>query len=408
MKADEDAVDREAAAKRAFSNAEQTDRLEQIKSQLALATADKDRDKVAREREELDLLNQQIAAIKQFTAAKQEARAGLLSQLATDKNPDGSTNWAAAMKDQQASQTVARELAALDKDRTEAEIRRTQILRDQLPLYDRIKNSIQEQLNKIGTVRDIMARFAATAIQAPFAGLQSSIAGLINKTMTWRDALLNIASQFVNSMVNAFAQMAAEYIEKKLMMSAFDEVIAAKGLALSILSAGKSLIAWLPSAIAASISSFGVAAALGTAAAVAAIVGVSGGFETGGYTGSGDPKKAAGIVHHEEVVFSRQNIAALGGVGAVERIRTGGQSALMESLIQSMPLRAAPASSVVNNLIRPNSPAAVRPNISVNANPTVVFFDDKDKMEKFLRSTKGQAVIYDLQSKNRSALGQPT
>lgn len=47
------------------------------------------------------------------------------------------------------------------------------------------------------------------------------------------------------------------------------------------------------------------------------------GYHTGGYTGPGGKYEAAGVVHRGEVVFSQDDIARLGGVRAVEAIRTG-------------------------------------------------------------------------------------
>jgi cell wall-associated NlpC family hydrolase len=46
-----------------------------------------------------------------------------------------------------------------------------------------------------------------------------------------------------------------------------------------------------------------------------------GGYEGGGYTGPGPRKKPAGVVHAGEVVFSQDDVAAHGGVGAVEAYR---------------------------------------------------------------------------------------
>ena len=46
------------------------------------------------------------------------------------------------------------------------------------------------------------------------------------------------------------------------------------------------------------------------------------GFATGGYTGRGGKYDPAGVVHKGEVVFSQEDVAAHGGVEAVERIRT--------------------------------------------------------------------------------------
>lgn len=49
---------------------------------------------------------------------------------------------------------------------------------------------------------------------------------------------------------------------------------------------------------------------------------------SGGYTGDGGKYQAAGVVHAGEVVFSKQDVDKLGGVGAVESIRRYGKRAL--------------------------------------------------------------------------------
>jgi TP901 family phage tail tape measure protein len=51
------------------------------------------------------------------------------------------------------------------------------------------------------------------------------------------------------------------------------------------------------------------------------LVGVPLGYSEGGYTGPGGKYQPAGIVHAGEVVFSQEDVAAHGGVGAVERMR---------------------------------------------------------------------------------------
>ncbi|WP_183097247.1 tape measure protein [Mesorhizobium sp. YM1C-6-2] len=50
-------------------------------------------------------------------------------------------------------------------------------------------------------------------------------------------------------------------------------------------------------------------------------------YDSGGYTGPGPRKKAAGIVHKGEVVFSQDDVRRHGGVGAVEAMRLRGYSA---------------------------------------------------------------------------------
>jgi lambda family phage tail tape measure protein len=47
------------------------------------------------------------------------------------------------------------------------------------------------------------------------------------------------------------------------------------------------------------------------------------GFSGGGYTGAGGVHEPAGVVHRGEVVFSQDDVARNGGVGAVEAMRRG-------------------------------------------------------------------------------------
>ncbi len=188
--------------------------------------------------------------------------------------------------------------------------------------------------------------------------------------------------------------MAVEYIEQKGMMFVVDQLFAAKGLALSVLSAGASLIAWIPAAIASSIASFGSAAAIGTAAAIAAIVGASGGFYEGGYTGGGNPHERAGDVHKGEFVFPHDVVARV-GPDALYRMMDG---------IRGGASFDGPASHSM--VLAPSKSAP--PNVSVTARPNVVIFDDQAKFEKYLQSTQGQGVVLDLVSRRRRDLGQPT
>lgn len=51
---------------------------------------------------------------------------------------------------------------------------------------------------------------------------------------------------------------------------------------------------------------------------------IGGGYASGGYTGAGAMTQPAGVVHKGEVVWSQADIAAAGGVGAVEAMRKGG------------------------------------------------------------------------------------
>lgn len=163
---------------------------------------------------------------------------------------------------------------------------------------------------------------------------------LVTRSKTLGQALNSVALSFGRSMLKAILDMGAQwavqmglmfvkYAVTKSGMFALDQVFAAKGLALSLANAAKSLVAWIPSAIAASISSWGLAAGIGLAAVAA--VGLMGGFADGGYTGDGGKYEPAGIVHKGEVVWSQEDIARAGGLAQVERARHMGLSRLQAS-----------------------------------------------------------------------------
>ena len=180
-----------------------------------------------------------------------------------------------------------------------------------------------------GTFQQQMASGLTGQIGSAVASVSRGIQGWISGGMTFKQGLTSIWQGFAQSAAQAFADMLAKYAVNKLAMFAIDQAIAAKGFLLSAAMAAKSLILWLPSAIAASISSFGLAAAIGAAAVIGIVA--SGGFEEGGYTG-GREGRPAGIVHGQEFVWSAPAVRAI-GVGNLERAHqaaisggSGGQS----------------------------------------------------------------------------------
>jgi hypothetical protein len=130
------------------------------------------------------------------------------------------------------------------------------------------------------------------------------------KTKSFGQSVKDIWVGFEQSAISAFSQMVAKYLMSKLTMFAIDEAVAAKGLLLSAASSAKSLIMWLPAAISASISSYGMAAAIGAAAVIAVVA--AHGFEEGGYTGDGGSSEVAGVVHRGEYVMPASAVQYLG------------------------------------------------------------------------------------------------
>lgn len=134
----------------------------------------------------------------------------------------------------------------------------------------------QFQSQMIDIANDTSALVAAP-FQGMFQGLTESIDGLIMGTMTWQDALLNVGSAIAGAVVAAFAQLAAAVITNFLITALGLQAIAgtaAATMAGTSMAAGAAVMgAWVPAAIAASIATFGGAAAAGSAAFTMAMIG---------------------------------------------------------------------------------------------------------------------------------------
>jgi len=146
-------------------------------------------------------------------------------------------------------------------------------------------------------------------------GVASSITGLINRTMTWRDALLNIGQAVVNSIIAAFANMVAQWIAQQLMMALFGNAIRAMQLAAIAPIAAASAALWAPAATAASIATLGAAAIEGAAMAKIAIVSSALGFATGGIVegpGTGTSDSILARLSNGEGVIRARSVGLFG------------------------------------------------------------------------------------------------
>ncbi len=83
-------------------------------------------------------------------------------------------------------------------------------------------------------------------------------------------------------------------------------------------------------------------------------------FSVGGYTGPGGKYEAAGVVHRGEVVFSQDDIARLGGVRAVEAIRTGEMPGYATGGVVGAPV-VVPAPVIPGRVAMAPRPAAATP-----------------------------------------------
>jgi hypothetical protein len=184
--------------------------------------------------------------------------------------------------------------------------------------------------NQFGTTAQIIARGFTTVIGSAVDGVAKSVAGLLNLTMTWGEALRNIGTSIVQGIITSFSQMVAEWVVSHVLMkgvllafSAFGLVLKTKETASTIaLEATKTPILTLNAGLA-SASSYGAAAYIGLAALIALIaVLASMSFAGGGYTGEGGRLEPAGVVHRREFVMNAQATSRI-GVPTLEALQAG-------------------------------------------------------------------------------------
>lgn len=144
-----------------------------------------------------------------------------------------------------------------------------------------ITDGLSGSVTQFGTDAQIVAGGIQASFQGAFQGISTSMQGLINGTMTWGDALRNISSTIMNSIIGAISDMFAKWLVGRaaqgLASIAWTQaettaVIAGETASLPVKTAG---------AVASGISSYGLAIA-GGIAALALIMAASGGFAEGG------------------------------------------------------------------------------------------------------------------------------
>jgi len=184
-----------------------------------------------------------------------------------------------------------------------------------------LKQKMEELKLQLGDFEDIVATNFTGMFTSGIDTISGGISGLLMKTQSLGQSLRGIWNGFVESAVSAFSRMVSEYAVSKAAMFMVDQAQAAKNLALSVAGAAKSLVAWIPAAIAAVIGSGWAGLGLAAAGAVA-VMAALGSFAEGGYTGSGGKYEPAGVVHRGEFVVPA-NVVSRMGVDALYGMTSG-------------------------------------------------------------------------------------
>lgn len=197
---------------------------------------------------------------------------------------------------------------------------------------DEFTAKFTEMQNKFGTMAQQMADTFQSVFDTAINSISKGITGLIDGTERWGQALREIGTSILNSIIQAIIKMFVTWILQMTILALLQKIFGKQ----SNTQAAQSAAAWGPAAVAASIASYGAAAAVGTASALAGIAlgaafagALSGGagFAEGGFTGAGGKYQPAGVVHRGEFVMPAATVNRI-GVPALEAIRQGDTGAV--------------------------------------------------------------------------------
>ncbi|QYM80294.1 hypothetical protein K0B96_06675 [Horticoccus luteus] len=198
-------------------------------------------------------------------------------------------------------------------------------------------------VSSLGSQGDQVAAAMQSSIGATVQSISEGIYGWITGTESFGDAMMNLGSTILQTMLQTIIQMGVQWLINAVLIKTGMISIEATGDALRtarVVKENAAEVATLPAktagAAASGISSYGVALAFG-ALAIAVVLGAMSMFDTGGYTGDGGVKEIAGIAHRGEVIFSQDDVARHGGPAAVEAMRLGDGAGAIEAMPVAMP-----------------------------------------------------------------------
>ncbi|HEY1170230.1 MAG TPA: hypothetical protein VGH19_02565 [Verrucomicrobiae bacterium] len=238
-----------------------------------------------------------------------------------------------------------------------------------------------ERMQKVAAdIKQIFDDIANSGMQS----ITSSIEGLIKGTTTWKDALSQVGSTVINSLINGFMKMVTTQITG---LFTVDEAKNKISLGQRIRNMADA-VSNMPNALLSSITSWGSAAAIGLAAITAAMSSF-GGFESGGYTGDGRRSEVAGLVHRGEMVFDQPAVQAI-GKDRLESMR----------MSRSLPVGLASASAGGGGL------KAMSPNINVQSTqPKVIVVNSQEELMRVMKGSIGEEIMVSHIAKNKMRLG---
>ena len=243
------------------------------------------------------------------------------------------------------------------------------------PTSDDWGAQMRVQMQQMRDEFDLTAQKVATAfkttIKTSIDSVSQGITGLIMGTETWGQALRNIAGSILNSVINAIVKMFVEWgVQRVIAMGVSVSASETEGEA--------DTAAKMPGALLSSISSWGVAAAIGLAALLAAMAAMGAFAEGGPVTGGvkGQDSVAAWLMPGEFVIPAA--VVSKWGAGHFETYRQGGDPKVHGPM--SAP-KANVSGAFAAGGLAPSMPAGGSTNLNVayvNSRQEMVEFQSKD------------------------------
>lgn len=242
--------------------------------------------------------------------------------------------------------------------------------------------------DKLNTFAEGVANVFSSVIQGAVDGIAGSIEGLIKGTMDWSDALRNIASTLVNSVVQAIARMFAEWIIKMTLLRALESMFSAQRKAQT----ASELPGNVANSAAAAGGSWGVSSYIGLAAFLALIgvaLALGGAFAKGGrppvgrMSLVGEEGPELFVPDQAGVIMTSRVTSAL--LGKMKPPTTANQSG--------------------RSFGTPTEPAIEGQQPPKQNNVHVVMVDDRNAARDYLRTADGEAHIVDVVRRNQLSIG---
>ncbi len=198
-------------------------------------------------------------------------------------------------------------------------------------------NSVGDQMtlqmtnlqNQWGTMAQQMGQTFADTMNSAVSSISNGITGLIDGTKTWGEALRNIGSTVMRTLIQSIVEMGVKWVVTHVLMegvsaafSAFMGLLQAKDAAKTVAVEGTKTPVLATNAALATVGSWGGAliALLLLGGLIAAF---AGGFKEGGYTGDGGTSDVAGVVHKGEFVIPANKVKEF-GIPYFNQIMNGG------------------------------------------------------------------------------------